>query len=110
MDFKKFSKNLIEKTKIVSSELITNSFDYVKKTAQVLQDRSYELKKHLTNISSKQENNNTVIVTKKNEKIENIIKILDDKKSVFITGGAGTGKSYILRKLKKHYKGYFVSK
>ena len=106
MDFKKFSKNLIEKTKIVSSELITNSFDYVKKTAQVLQDRSYELKKHLTNISSKQENNNTVIVTKKNEKIENIIKILDDKKSVFITGGAGTGKSYILRKLKKHYKGY----
>lgn len=98
MDFRAFSKNLIKKAKTVSSELITGSL-------QVLQERSDDLKKYLANNSLKQ-NNNTVVKTEKNENIENIIKILDDKKSVFITGGAGTGKSYILRKLKKHYKGY----
>lgn len=39
-----------------------------------------------------------------NEDFESIKKLLDKGHNIFVTGEAGTGKSYILNKLKAHYK------
>ena len=35
--------------------------------------------------------------------LEKVIELIDAGKNIFITGGGGVGKSYILNKLKEHY-------
>lgn len=38
----------------------------------------------------------------------NVLDILDSGNNIFITGGGGVGKSYLLNQLKEHYKEKFV--
>lgn len=39
-----------------------------------------------------------------NDNTKEVIKLIEDKNNLFITGGAGTGKSYILNQLRLHYR------
>ena len=41
---------------------------------------------------------------KKFDGYKSAVELLEQGYNIFVTGGAGTGKSYILKKLKKHYK------
>jgi ATP-dependent DNA helicase PIF1 len=52
----------------------------------------------------KNENKNVKNTEERKDYLKKIIEIIDLGENVFITGGAGTGKSYTLSKLKKHYK------
>lgn len=39
-----------------------------------------------------------------NDNTKRIISLIEDKNNIFVTGGAGTGKSYILNQLRLHYR------